>query len=115
MTTTSSLYARIAGVLTLGVFAANVYIGLYDKVLQEVKVHWYLDWVIAALSLVAAGLLLAKPLTRWTVVLGGVVWPVVYVASLGFDVYTKLLRRRFPKLLPVQSRGSIPIPHPEQS
>jgi plastocyanin len=86
----SSMYARIAGVLTLGVFAANVYIGLYDKVLQEVKVHWYLDWVIAAATLISAGLLLAKPSTRWTVVLGGVVWPVVYVSSLGFDVYTKL-------------------------
>jgi plastocyanin len=84
------MYARIAGVLTLGVLAANVYIGLYDKVLQEVKVHWYLDWIIAAATLVSAGLLLAKPSTRWTVVLGGVVWPVVYVSSLGFDVYTKL-------------------------
>ncbi len=92
MATKSSVaaYARIAGVLTLGVFAASVYIGLYDKILQSVKVHWYLDWVIAAASLVAAGLLLAKPLTLWTVVLGGIVWPIVYVASLGFDVYTKL-------------------------
>ena len=72
-TRSASAYGRIAGVLTLGVIAVSVYIGLYDKILQSVKVHWYLDWVIAVASLVAKGLLLAKPSSLWTVVLGGIV------------------------------------------
>ena len=83
-------YSRIAGVLTLGVFAISVYIGAYDKNLQSVTVHWYLDWVIAAASLIAAGLLIAKPSGLWTVTLGGVIWPIVYVGGLGFDVLTKM-------------------------
>ena len=58
----SSMYARIAGVLTLGVFAADVYIGLYDKVLQEVKVHWYLDWIHRCCNASCCGPLTCKAL-----------------------------------------------------
>ena len=90
MKTNYKMYSRIAGVLTLGVFAASAYIGAYDKVLQSVPSHWYLDWAISIASLVAAGLLISMPTRLWAVVLGGVVWPIVYVGGLGFDVLTKL-------------------------
>ncbi len=86
----SGLLSRIAGILMLGVFGVNVYIGLYDKVLAQAQPnHVYLNWVIAVLTLVGAGLLLAKPTIRW-VTLGGIVWPIIYVAGLAVDVLGKL-------------------------
>lgn len=74
----------------LGVFAINVYIGLYDKNLSQVSLHWYLNWVVAVLTIIAAILLLSRPLNAPIVALAGIVWPIVYVASLAVDVYTRM-------------------------
>ena len=75
----------------LGVFALNVYIGLYDKFLSKYQpLHWELNWVIAAVDLVAAIVLIGLPKNIVLVSLGGIVWPIVYVISLGADVYTRL-------------------------
>ncbi len=75
----------------LGVFALNVYIGLYDTLLSSLQpLHWDLNWVIAAANLVAAIFLLVFPRKIGLVTLAGVIWPVLYVISLGVDVYTRL-------------------------
>ncbi|MGI0078739.1 MAG: hypothetical protein ACRECH_03870 [Nitrososphaerales archaeon] len=86
-----NMLTRIAGVLMLGVFAINVYLGLYDTNLSSLNsLHYYLNWVIAVVSLVAAGLLLSMPRSKMWVALGGILWPIVYVGSLAADVETYL-------------------------
>ena len=88
---TSDLLARAGGALMLGVFAINVYIGVYDANLSQLSpLHWDLNWVIAAVDLAAAAILLANPGGIIWKSLGGVVWPVVYVANLFVDVETRL-------------------------
>jgi len=73
------------------VFLINVYLGLADTNLSSFNTaHYYANWVIALVSLVAAVLLLWKPLSTSLVAISGIVWPIVYVAALGGDVYTKL-------------------------
>lgn len=75
----------------LGVFAINVYIGLYDKTLMKYNTpHVYLNWLIAIVDLVAAALLLAKPLDKVFAPLSGIVWPIVYMLLLAVDVSTRL-------------------------
>jgi len=75
----------------LGVFAINVYIGVYDGNLSQISpLHWDLNWVIAAVDLAAAVILLANPRGIIWKSLAGVVWPVVYVANLFVDVETRL-------------------------
>jgi FtsH-binding integral membrane protein len=83
--------ARIGGVLMLGVFGINVYIGLYDTNLAQISpTHQQLNWVIAAADLIAALFLLAKPRNLILKSLGGIVWPVIYIGSLFLDVETRL-------------------------
>jgi hypothetical protein len=83
--------ARISGILLLGVFAVNIYLGLYDTNLKQFNpTHYDLNWLIAVVSLVAALLLILKPKSKIFLTLGGIIWPVVYVLSLGVDVETKL-------------------------
>lgn len=85
------MLTRVAGILLIFVFLINVYLGLYDTNLKTLNiVHWDLNWLIAVASLVGAILLLVRPLSRPLVILAGVIWPIVYVLSLGTDVYTKL-------------------------
>ena len=87
----TAMLTRIAGILLILVFIVNVYLGLYDTTLKTYNmVHWDLNWLIAVASLVGAILLLVRPLSRPLVILAGVIWPIVYVLSLGVDVYTKL-------------------------
>jgi hypothetical protein len=75
----------------LGVFAINVYIGIYDSNLSQLSpLHWDLNWVIAVVDLIAAAILLANPGAIIWKSLAGVVWPVVYVANLFIDVETRL-------------------------
>lgn len=77
--------------LMLGVFALSVYIGLYDKLLSQYQpLHWDINWVLAAASLVAAILLIGFSKNISLVSLGGIVWPIIYVIALGVDVYTRL-------------------------
>lgn len=81
----------MAGILTLGAVALNVYIGLYDKNLSTFQpLHWEINWVLVAAGLVAAIFLIGFPRNMWLVLLGGVVWPILYVLSLAVDVYTRL-------------------------
>jgi len=75
----------------LGVFGINVYIGLYDTNLAQISpMHQQLNWVIAAADLIAALFLLAKPKSMILKVLGGIVWPVLFIGSLVLDVETRL-------------------------
>lgn len=75
----------------LGVFGINVYIGLYDTNLSQLSpLHWDLNWLIAAITLIATAVLLVKPgSTSWKS-LAGIAWPIVYVANLFIDVETRL-------------------------
>lgn len=75
----------------LGVFAINLYIGLHDSNLTQISpVHAELNWVIAAADLLAALFLLVKPGNIILKTLGGIVWPIVYIASLFVDVETRM-------------------------
>jgi hypothetical protein len=86
-----SVLARIGGVLMLGVFGVNVYIGLYDTNLTQISpTHTQLNWMMAAADVIAALFLLVKPRSSIFKGLGGIVWPVVYVGSLFLDVETRL-------------------------
>ncbi len=83
--------SRVGGILMLGVFLVNVYLGLYDTNLSKFNpLHYELNWVIAVATLVAAALLLAMPASRLSVLLAGVLWPLIYIASLMVDVSTQL-------------------------
>ncbi len=75
----------------LGIFGVNLYIGLYDTNLSQVSpVHTELNWVIVAADLLAAIFLLVKPGNLIFKSLGGIVWPIFYVANLFIDVETRL-------------------------
>jgi len=77
--------------LMLGVFGINVYIGLKDGNLYDYNlVHYYLNWGVAAVDVVAALILFAKPLSKLWVGLAGVAWPIVYFVSLAVDISTKM-------------------------
>jgi hypothetical protein len=82
---------RAAGGFTLGAFALNLYIGLYDTNLSTYQpLHWDLNWVLVAAGAISGFLLIRYPRSMKMVLLGGVVWPIAYVASLAIDVYTRL-------------------------
>jgi FtsH-binding integral membrane protein len=88
---TESGLARIGGLSMLGVFAINVYIGLYDTNLSQISPqHEMVNWVIAAADLIAALFLLVKPRNMALKILGGIVWPVLYIGTLAIDVETRL-------------------------
>jgi hypothetical protein len=73
------------------VFLVNDYLGAYDTNLSQFNtIHWDLNWVIAVVTLAAGLLLIAKPGSVKWVVLAGLLWPIVYLLSLGFDVATRL-------------------------
>lgn len=73
------------------VSAINIYLGIADTNLRQFNVvHYYMDWVIATVSIVAAFMFLTKPRNLILVSLSGMAWPVVYLASLATDVLTRL-------------------------
>jgi hypothetical protein len=75
----------------LGVFGVNVYIDLYDTNLTQISpVHTELNWVIAAADVLAAIFLFVKPGNLIFKSLGGIVWPIFYIANLFIDVETRL-------------------------
>jgi hypothetical protein len=74
----------------IGVFLVNVYLGVADNNLSATPSHYYANWGIAVVSLIAALLLLARPGSRPLVTFAGVVWPILYVLALAGDVYTRL-------------------------
>ena len=75
----------------LGVFCINLYIGLYDTNLAQLSpLHWQLNWVIAAIDVVAAIVLFVRPGSTIWRSLAGVAWPLVYVVNLLVDVETRL-------------------------
>jgi len=86
-----NLLTRVGGVLMLGVFGVNVYIGLYDTNLTQISpVHAELNWIIAAADLLAAIFLFVKPGNSIFKSLGGLVWPIFYISNLFIDVETRL-------------------------
>jgi len=75
----------------LGPFLANLYIGLYDKNLPTYSMsHYYLNWAIVAVELLAALILIMRPRSIAWVTMSGIVWPLVYFASLVIDAETLL-------------------------
>lgn len=76
----------------LGVFTLNAYIGLKDTVLFKLQpTHQGLNFIIAAIDLVASSFLIYYSAGRRTwVLLAGVIWPVVYLFSLLADVESKM-------------------------
>lgn len=75
----------------LGPLAANVYIGLYDANLPTYSMlHYYLNWTIVAVDLVAMLILILRPRSPVWVTMSGIAWPFVYFASLAVDVETTL-------------------------
>jgi hypothetical protein len=88
---TGNLFTRVGGILMLGIFGINVYIGRYDTNLSSLSpVHEQLNWVIAGADLLAAIFLLVKPGNLILKSLGGIVWPIFYIANLFIDVQTRL-------------------------
>ena len=82
---------RVAGIAILVAALLGIYIGAYDKLLSQYEpLHWDLNWLIVAVTLVAGVLLIAAPRNIMIVTLSGIVWPIVYAISLGIDVATKL-------------------------
>ena len=83
---------KAGGVLMIGVFIINVYIGLFDKTLAQYNpTHLYANWTIAVVDLAAAVILLSRLShnIRWTI-LSGIAWPLVYILSLAVDIETDL-------------------------
>ena len=87
----NTILVRAGGIILLGVFGINLYIGLYDTNLSELSLlHSELNWLIAAADLIAAIILFVKPGSLIWKSLTGIVWPIVYVANLFVDVETRL-------------------------
>ncbi len=87
----TAIAARMGAVLLMGVFFVNVYLGLYDTNLSQFQVlHYYLNFAIAAVTLVASLILFARPKNTLWLSLAGIVWPVLYVASLAVNVESRL-------------------------
>ena len=83
--------SRISGVLLFGGFILTIYIGLYDANLSTYSIsHYYLNWVIAAVDLLAVVFLFVKGASKIWVLLAGIIWPLVYFASLVVDFETRL-------------------------
>ena len=86
-----TLASLISGCLLLGGFAITTYIGIFDSnLLTYSMIHYYLNWASAAVDLIAAGFLFVRARSRLWVILAGVVWPLVYFASLILDFETRL-------------------------
>jgi hypothetical protein len=86
------LLPRISGVLMLGVFSLNAYIGLKDNVLFEFQpTHQGLNFIIAVIDLIATSVLIyyAEGRKLW-VLLSGIVWPIAYLTSLFADVESRM-------------------------
>lgn len=83
--------ARSAGILVMVVAVFNIYIALYDTTLVHLNsLHHNLNWLIAAISILAAIFLLAKPSSKILVVFSGLAWPLLYILSLYLDFETKM-------------------------
>jgi hypothetical protein len=83
---------RVSGVLMLGVFSLNAYIGLKDTVLSKLQpTHEGINFFFALLDLAAASILIYyADGRRFWVLLGGVVWPVTYLVSLVVDLESRM-------------------------
>lgn len=87
----SQTVTRIGGAAMLLAALFIIYIGAYDKNLSQFEpLHWDFNWLMAVATIVAGALLIVIPRNKIMVALSGVVWPIVYVASLGVDVVTRL-------------------------
>jgi hypothetical protein len=87
----SPLVTRIAGIALLIAAALSIYIGAYDKLIQQYEpLHWDFNWLIVAVTAAAGSLLIAFPKNVRIVALSGVAWPIGYAASLSVDVFTRL-------------------------
>ena len=86
-----SAFSWISGVLLFGGFVITLYIGREDANLSTYSsLHYYLNWLIATVDLIAVGMLFVKARSKIWVLLAGVVWPLVYFASLVVDFETRL-------------------------
>jgi hypothetical protein len=87
----TKLLVRVSGILLIGVFLINLYLGFFDTNLATLNpVHHDLNWLIAGVTVVAGAIMFTMPKRGVLVALAGIIWPVVYVISLAVDVWTKL-------------------------
>ena len=86
-----ALTSRTSAIVLSVVFGLNIYIGLYDTTLNRLSpLHYSLNWLLAAMTLLSALILLIRPLNVVLSTLGGIVWPSAYVTSIFVDVETKM-------------------------
>ena len=86
------LAPRVSGVLMLGVFSLNAYVGMKDTTMFQLQpVHQGANFIIAALDFIAAAFLLyyGQGKRIWTL-LAGVIWPAVYLFLLLVDIESRL-------------------------
>lgn len=86
------LLPQAAGVLILGVFALNTYIGSFDVELFKLQpTHQAANFAMAVFDLVAASILIAYGSGKqlW-VFLAGIAWPLTFLSFLFLDVETRL-------------------------
>jgi hypothetical protein len=77
------------------IFILNLYVGLVDRNLflppnTIITPHYYLNWLITVIDLVASAVLFIRPKKLELLVLSGIVWPLVYLGGLGLDVASRL-------------------------
>lgn len=76
------------------VFVLNLYVGLVDQNLfvQNIVItpHYYFNWIITGLDIVASALLFFTPSKNRLLILSGVIWPVAYIGTVGLDIGTRL-------------------------
>ena len=86
------LLPAISGVLLIGVFSLNAYIGMKDIGLSQLQpVHEAGNFLLALLDLAAAAILLAYGTgrVRW-LFLSGIAFPAAYILSLVADVESRM-------------------------
>lgn len=91
MNKSPAILSVVAACALFATFALNVYIALYDSTLaQENVVHYELNIVIAAITFAAALALLVERRSLPGRIAAGIIWPILYLGSLAFDVQTEL-------------------------
>jgi hypothetical protein len=88
---TSAVSSMLAGLALAGSFAISIYIGLYDTTLaQEDPFHHDINWALGIITLIAGIILIGRTKSTLLKMFSGIVWPVLYLLSLEFDVQTEL-------------------------
>lgn len=77
------------------IFALNLYVGLVDRNMFippniVITPHYYLNWVLTIVDVIASAILFVKPTKNQLVILSGIVWPLVYIGAIAIDIESRL-------------------------